>query len=174
MDIELERTYLARHLPFDINDHVLDFWEMIDIYVPKTSVHPTLRIRKKGDKYEMTKKTPVNENDHSHFEEHTIKLTSEEFEALKTTDGKVVSKIRYLFEHEGRMAEIDVFTGDLAGLIVVDFEFSSIEEKNNFEAPDFCLVEVTEEDFIAGGMLCGKCYEDISGELDRVGYVRIG
>ena len=36
----------------------------------------------------------------------------------------------------------------------------SIEEKDAFVAPDFCLVEVTQELFIAGGMLCGKRYAD--------------
>ncbi len=39
--------------------------------------------------------------------------------------------------------------------------------------PDFCLVEVTQEDFVAGGMLCGKSYEDIKADLDRYGYTKL-
>ena len=50
-------------------------------------------------------------------------------------------------------------------MVVIDFEFTSIEEKDNFRIPDFCLVEVTDEEFLAGGMLCGKYYEDLEENL---------
>ena len=46
-------------------------------------------------------------------------------------------------------------------------------KKDNFKIPDFCLIEVTNEEFLAGGMLCGKNYEDISNELKRFGYSKI-
>ena len=36
--------------------------------------------------------------------------------------------------------------------------------------PDFCLAEVTQEEFIAGGMLCGKSFEDIKDKLEKFGY----
>ena len=58
----------------------------------------------------------------------------------------------------------------LDGLVVVDFEFGTEEEKLAFEMPDFCLVEVTQEEFIAGGMLAGKSYEDIKEKLEEFGY----
>ncbi len=66
-----------------------------------------------------------------------------------------------------------MFQGDLKGLVVVDFEFDSIEEKDSFEMPDFCLVDVTQEDFIAGEMICGKFYEDIESELNRFDYKKL-
>lgn len=40
--------------------------------------------------------------------------------------------------------------------------------------PDFCLADITQEDFIAGGMICGKTYADIESEVQRFGYVKIG
>lgn len=43
----------------------------------------------------------------------------------------------------------------------------------SFQMPDFCLCEVTQEEFIAGGMLCGKRYTDIEADLERFGYKRI-
>ena len=70
-------------------------------------------------------------------------------------------------------AEIDVFQGALKGLVLVDVEFETVEEKDAFEMPEFCLVEVTQEEFIAGGMLCGKSYEDIEEGLKRYNYSRI-
>ena len=63
-----------------------------------------------------------------------------------------------------------MFQGDLKGLVLVDFEFESEQEKQAFEKPDFCLVEVTQEEFIAGGMLCGKTYKDIEKNLQKFGY----
>ena len=39
--------------------------------------------------------------------------------------------------------------------------------------PDFCLADVTQEKFIAGGMICGKSYEDIEKELKRFNYVKL-
>lgn len=56
---------------------------------------------------------------------------------------------------------------------MVDFEFESMEEKNSFAKPDFCLVDITPEEFIAGGMICGKSYEEIEEELKRFNYSKI-
>ena len=63
-----------------------------------------------------------------------------------------------------------MFQGDPAGLVLVDFEFTNEEEKQAFIMPDFCLADVTTEEFIAGGMLCGKSYGDIEKSLFGFGY----
>jgi len=70
--IELEKTYLAKTIPSELKN--CKSKEIIDIYIPKSSVHPTLRIRKNGDKFELTKKEPVNKDDSSHQEEQTVIL----------------------------------------------------------------------------------------------------
>ena len=169
--IELEKTYLAKLLPEYLKK--CKYNEIIDIYIPTYAVHPTLRIRKSGDKYEITKKEPV-EDDPSHQNEETTTLTVDEFEELsKNLVGKRIDKIRYYYPFQGKTAEIDVFQGKLIGLVVVDFEFETVEEKNSFEMPEFCLVDVTSEEFIAGGMICGKSYEDIEEELNNLKYKKI-
>jgi CYTH domain-containing protein len=165
--IELERTYLAKFIPQGLEN--CESKEIIDIYIPKAKRHPTLRIRKSGDKYEITKKEPV-EDDASVQNEHTTPLTKEEFEVLSKLDGRKTYKIRYYMDYNGYRCEVDVFQGALKGLIVIDFEFDSEEDKNNFKMPDFCLIDVTKEEFIAGGMICGKTYEDIKDKLDVFGY----
>jgi|TARA_B100001971_G_C18200614_1_gene544341 CYTH domain-containing protein len=167
--IELERTYLAKTLP-DLTN--CKSKEIIDVYIPKLSDHPTLRIRKNGEKYEITKKEPV-DNDASYQEECTVSLTKEEFDSLSTIDGKKTHKMRYYYDYKGNTAEIDVFQGSLSGLVVVDFEFDKIEDKDSFEMPDFCLAEVTHEVFIAGGMVCGKSYEDLEEDLKRFNYSKL-
>lgn len=169
--IELERTYLAKFLPENLEK--CESKEIIDIYIPKSAEHPTLRIRKDGDKFEMTKKEPVKGKDSSRQREQTISLTEEEFMELSKIPGKRARKIRYYYDHNGKTAEVDVFQDDLEGLVLVDFEFETIEEKDSFKTPEFCLTDVTQEKFLAGGMLCGKSYKDIEGYLKRYDYSKL-
>jgi adenylate cyclase len=170
--IELEKTYLAKKIPENLKS--CKSKEIIDVYIPKSSEHPKLRLRKNGAKFELTKKEPVSEGDASHQEEQTIILTETEFDTLnQQLEGKKVRKIRYFYDYNGRTAEFDVFLGDLAGLVLVDFEFATLEEKDNFQIPDFCLVDITQEIFIAGGMICGKRYEDIEDNLNEFEYHKL-
>ncbi len=169
--IELEKTYLAKYIP--INLRSCRSKEIIDIYIPESSVHPSLRLRKNGSHFEMTKKEPAKEGDASHMIEQTIVLTEEEFNDLAKVDGKKVHKIRHYYDCNGRTAEIDVFQGALKGLVLVDFEFDTFEDKDSFDMPEFCLADVTQELFVAGGMICGKCYEDIEDDLARFGYKKL-
>jgi len=167
-ETELELTYLARELPVDLTAKPSKI--LVDVYYPAEAPHPLLRIRQKGDAYEITKKVVAAGNDSSHMLEHTIVLSSEEFVALTAAPGKRVTKRRYDYEYQGRKAEIDVFEGELQGLVVVDFEFTDRDDQLAFQMPDFCLADVTQEAFIAGGKLAGKSYADIQSDLDRYGY----
>lgn len=72
------------------------------------------------------------------------------------------------------MAEIDIFVDGLKGLVLMDFEFNTVKEKSDFKIPDIALADVTQEDFIAGGLLAGKTYNDIAPELKRFNYKQIG
>lgn len=133
IEIELEKTYLAKKLPKGLES--FPHKEMVDMYIPSQAEHPVLRIRKKGDKYEITKKQPISGGDSSEQEEHTIKLTKEEYNSLCAVNSKKVQKIRYDYEYQNLKAEIDVFKGDLSGLVLVDFEFTNQKEKNAFNDP---------------------------------------
>ncbi len=169
--LELEKTYLAKYIPDNIKEY--KHKEIIDIYIPESYEHPTLRIRKNADKYEMTKKVPLSNDDFSKQNEYTISLDKEEYKTLSTIKGKRVEKIRYYFEYQSNIAEIDIFQNNLLGLILVDFEFNTVEELEKFVIPDFCLIEVTQEEFLAGGKVCGKTYKDIEEELKRFKYKKL-
>lgn len=165
---EIETTYLAHSLPAAIKG--LEGRTIIDTYFPANVAHPHLRIRQKGSSYTLTKKTQVTPGDASTQTEENIDLTKEEFEALNAGNGKTVAKIRYEMPIGEYTAEIDVFTGDLEGLVLIDVEFPSTEARDAFVKPDFCGQDVTQEDFIAGGMLAGKTLADITPDLQRLGY----
>jgi len=169
--IELERTYLARYLPEDMDK--FPFVDLVDIYLPVTSPHPKLRIRKRGEIYEATKKTVIDQGDRSQMTEQTIPLDSQEFEALSHVHGKRIHKQRHIYPYQKYTAEIDVFLEDLAGLVLIDFEFATIQELKAFKIPDFCLVEVTQEKFLAGGVLCGRSFEQIVPLLKQFNYQRL-
>jgi len=168
---EFEITYLPRKLPDGVFSAPKK--DMVDIYVPASAEHPHLRIRKCGDEYEITNKQPIADGDASHQMEQTIVLTKEEFTALEKADGKRVAKTRYYYTEEGVHYEIDVFKEDLNGLVLVDVEFQSREEKDVFKAPDWILADITQEQFIAGGMLAGKEYADIAEQLESFGYQKV-
>jgi CYTH domain-containing protein len=158
-EVELELTFLAKFLPKEVKAASSE--EMLDIYIPNNSDFPVLRLRKKGNNYEITKKTPLKLGDYSSHVEHTIPLTLKEFEALKDCSSRTVSKIRYQAVINGYKSEVDVFQRELHGLVMIDFEFDSKKDMNNFKPPDCCLIDVTQEREILGGQLAGKKYDDL-------------
>jgi adenylate cyclase len=165
---EFERTFLARHLPTDLTN--CRSKEIHDIYIPHNVSHCKLRLRKSGDVIEMTKKERALEHEGSHLHEYTIPLTVAEFDALRVIKGKEVRKIRYYYNSDNVVYEVGVFQDKLQGLVVVDVEFDNKESMLAFQQPEWVLVEVTQENFLAGGELCGKSYSDISSQLDELAY----
>lgn len=168
---EIERTFLAKTIPIDLPN--CKFIPVQDTYLPFSSPHPKVHIRKLGDQYELTKKVAINEYDHSMQHEHTIELTQEEYDELATVNGKRISKRRYYLPVSGKIAEVDVFLQGLLGLIIVDFEFPSEVERDSFTAPAFCGPEVTQAEFVAGGFLAGKTYEEIAPYLEKYDYKKL-
>lgn len=169
-EIELEKTYLAKYIPSDIG--TCKSKEIVDLYFPKDEYHPTLRLRNCNGKMELTKKTMVG-NDASHQIEETIRLDPDEFQVLNGLPGKRLHKRRYYYPYQNFVTEIGVFLDDLAGLVLVDVEFTSLEAKNAFAMPDFCLADVTEEEWAAGGVLSGKAYTELETILEKYQYQKL-
>ncbi|MCK5107771.1 MAG: hypothetical protein KAQ83_03510 [Nanoarchaeota archaeon] len=166
--IEIERMFLAKYLP---NLNECEKVEMMDVYMPaEIGKHSPIRIRRKGDKFRITKKYRVSATE---LKEETIELNEREFNLLIDNNWERVSKIRYKYPYNGLIAEIDVFQDKLTGLVTVDFEFDDNEKAKNFEMPDFCLTEVTNEDFMRGGVIFNKGYEDIKDKLEGFGYKKL-
>ena len=168
---ELELTYLVKNIPKGLSESPSK--KIVDQYIPLESEHPTLRLRKNGEKMELTKKEPIKDGDASHQLEETIPLTADEYEAIAKIPAKRVSKTRYYYPYQGRTLEVDVFEEDLSGLVLVDVEFDDLSAKEKFAMPEFCLVEVTQDETLAVGMLAGKGFADIEKHLFEVGYNKI-
>lgn len=160
--IELEKTYLCPEVPtrYISGEPV----RMVDIYIPETASHPTLRLRQKGDRYEITKKTRIN-GDPSRQLEETITLTKEEFDALSSSSHRKIEKRRAPLLYNGHEGELDIFDGEHAGLVLVDFEFTDENEQAAFTQPGFCSADVTAEDAVAGGILSGLKRDELFDAL---------
>lgn len=170
-EIELEQTYLAKYLPKDLKSSSSK--EIVDIYFPKNSPRANLRLRKSGDTYVITKKTKVSPDSSSVHLENSISLSESEFLALELADGNKIVKTRYYYPCGQKIAEIDIFSGQHKGLVLVDFEFSNAEEMNDFKMPDFCLADVTEEEIIAGGVLSHETMSSVMKVLEKFSYKEI-
>ena len=170
-NLEIELTFLASQLPREIMGVTPK--RLVDIYIPEDSSFPIVRLRQKDDEFEITKKVAVHEGDFSSHVEHTISLTKDEFEAMRKSSNRTVEKDRYFVKIDSFPAEVDVFLGELLGLVMIDFEFENEETEALFRIPTCCLADVTQEKFVLGGQLAGKSYADIQKKLDGFNYKRL-
>ncbi len=158
--LEFEKTFLLKTIPFDLEKY--PHKELVDHYIPVESEHPKLRLRKRGNLFEITKKTLVQEGDCCVQKEQTIDLNKQEYDALAQLPNKYIRKLRYYVPYEWLVLEIDLFQDNLDGLILMDVEFPDLQTMESFSIPTFCLAEVSQNPAFAGGMLCGKNYASLS------------
>jgi CYTH domain-containing protein len=94
-----------------------------------------------------------------------ILLSPEEYEFLDRLDGDRLRKTRYYHNHLGRVFSIDVFEGELEGLVLCETEAESLEDLMLAEPPPFASHEVTEDSFFEGGNLCRTTSAGLSRRL---------
>lgn len=136
---EIERKFLVKRLPFDSETH-----PSIPIEQGYLALEPEgqeVRLRRKGGLYYLTVKsqgTLVRE-------EYEVELSREQFEVLwPGTNARRLQKDRYLFE----AFELDIYKGNLKGLIVAEIEFADAEKAQSFPLPDWLGQEITHINFL--------------------------
>jgi CYTH domain-containing protein len=95
-------------------------------------------------------------------------LNALEAETLSMFDANEIRKNRYKFDYEGKTFSVDMFLGDLFGLVLAEVNFETDEELNSFQKPPFAIADVTNNLLFTGGNLCQVKFEDIRSELRRV------
>lgn len=99
-----------------------------------------VRVRRKGDRLLLTAKRGSGLS----REEAEVELDRASFDKLwALTEGRRLRKRRHVVPHGGLKIEIDVYGGDLEGLMVAEIEFPSEEEAKAFEPPGWLGEEVT-------------------------------
>lgn len=167
--IEIERRFLLKYFPPGLAKCPSVFIE--DIRILTGEVHPHLRLRRFGDEYMLTKKYPVVKGGLKQMAEETIVLNKAEFHALKKLPHTRQGKRRYFYPYRRLIGEIDIWTGRLRGLAIIEFEFRSKKEAQQFAMPEFCLAEITREEWLSTGELAGKSYKDIRTKISTLGYL---
>jgi len=94
-----------------------------------------------------------------------ILLSPEEYQLLFSLEGDRITKVRYYSYHLGRVFSIDVFSGELDGLVICETEADSLEDLMSAEPPPYVTREVTEDPFFDGGNLCSTRREDLLRKL---------
>ena len=171
--VERERRYLLKDLPEGLTraDHHL---QITDNYITGTR----LRIRKvrdpKTNKWvvKFTQKFAPNRDDLSRTIITNIYLSAIEAETLSIFNANEIRKNRYKFESEGRTFSIDMFLGDLFGLVLAETGFESDEEMDNFPVPSFALADVTNDELFTGGRLSELTFVDLQREIERTGLLK--
>jgi CYTH domain-containing protein len=164
--IERERRYLLEDLPEGLtraDPHL----QITDNYITGTR----LRIRKvrepRTNKWtvKFTQKFAPNNLDLSRTIITNTYLNAFEAEVLSVFDANEIRKNRYYFDFEGRRFSVDMFLGDLFGLVLAEVGFESDEELDNYSMPSFALADVTNNEIFSGGKLCELNFAAVRQEI---------
>ena len=167
--IERERRYLLQDLPAGLtrtDPHV----QITDNYITGTR----LRLRKVRDPrtnkwtVKFTQKFAPNPRDLSRTIITNTYLNALEAETLSVFDANEIRKNRYQFQFEGKQFGIDMFLGDLFGLVLAEASFDSDEELRSYPPPPFALADVTDNLVFTGGYLSQVSFAAIRDEIMRV------
>ena len=140
MGLEIERKFLVERLPTALANLTGAMIRQGYIVVADGGVE--LRIRQKGSRFFQT----IKAGEGLSRTEIEIELSHDQFQQLwPHTEGRRVRKTRYALPVGNLTAELDRFDGGLAGLLLVEVEFSSVDASRLFEPPDWFGADVTED-----------------------------
>lgn len=136
--VEIERKFL-------VDSSKLGFIKQLtgkkirQAYLAERADGTTVRVRQKGNKGYLTVKGPSHGISRTEVE---VEIELNALESLFTLCPAILEKIRYEVLFEGKTWEIDVFKGQLEGLIVAEIELNSEDEQ--IEIPEWVSTEVTQ------------------------------
>jgi CYTH domain-containing protein len=124
---------------------------IVDLYVPGTQLR-LRRVEGAEQQYKLSKKEAPAPPDYATTTITTLYLSPDEYELLRVLPGKELCKRRH---HIGPYS-IDVFEGELAGLILAEVDFASEEEMRAHAPPEFAVREVSDDVRYTGGSLAAE------------------
>lgn len=172
--VERERRYLLPDLPEGLtraDPHL----QITDNYITGTR----LRLRKvrepRTNKWtaKFTQKFAPDPEDLSRTIITNTYLNALEAETLLSVfNSNEIRKNRYYFELEGRKFSVDMFLGDLFGLVLAEVGFDTDEELDSFPKPLFALADVTNDPVFSGGRLCELTFAEVRQHISDRGLLR--
>ena len=137
---EIERKFLVTgELPDDLDRYPSD--EISQGYVAVADDGTEVRVRARGGDYTLTVKSGPSRA----RVEVEIEIDEGRFESLwPLTAGRRIVKRRYLIPAGGQLSiELDLYAGELDGLVTAEIEFDSEDQAEAFEPPSWIGSDVT-------------------------------
>jgi CYTH domain-containing protein len=162
--IERERRFLLAE--FSNNVKIARSRRIIDRYIDGTN----LRLRKliDGDglaTFKLTQKIPARDSGGQQGLIVTMYLTEAEFRVFEQLPAHTLTKTRNSVPPFG----IDVFNGELEGLILAEAEFDSAAEADALIIPSYIFREVSHDDRFTGGQLVRTSRQELKTRLLEFG-----
>jgi adenylate cyclase len=137
---EIERKFLVTERPpFDLDDQPCE--AISQGYIAISPEGTEVRIRARGGRYTLGVKSGPSRT----RVEEEIEIDQRRFDALwPLTEGRRIEKRRYVIPAGGDLSiELDVYDGELAGLVAAEIEFASEQEADDFVPPSWLGSDVT-------------------------------
>jgi len=140
--IEIERKFLVTQAPGDLDRHPAR--AVRQGYLAVEGGGNEVRVRQIGDATVLTVKRGAGR---TRIEEEVV-IDRDAFDRLwPLTEGRRVEKVRHLVPAgDGLVLEVDVYEGDLAGLVVAEIEFPSEAAADAWAPPAWLGAEVTTDE----------------------------
>ena len=154
--VEWERRFLLNRFPSE--EKVTRIRRISDRYIGGTTLR--LRQQSEGDGEAIFKLTQKLPGGTAHGQQGLITsmyLTRGEFDVVARLPARELSKIRHSVPPFG----IDVFEGDLRGLVLAEAEFNSAAEASALVLPSFIVAEVSDDRRFTGGSLVTASKEEL-------------
>ena len=94
-----------------------------------------------------------------------VYLSEAECDVLRALPARLLTKRRYQLVHRGLQFGLDVFEGELAGLVLCEVEAESRKAVLAISAPPWAGREVTTDTFFTGGRLSGVNAADLAAKV---------
>ena len=172
---EMRRVFLLQNLPEPLT-RASRHQQIFDNYLENTRLRlRSVRVPEtKAWTWILQQHTPLENLAGSEIAE--ITLNEAEHVALEIFEGRDISKNerlstseirknRYFYDCGGRKIEIDLFLGELWGLITAQVYFENAATMKSFAPPPFVIAEVTTNEFFTGRNLLGKSFANVQKEF---------
>lgn len=138
--IEIERKFLVSRLPQGLLKNV-SATRIRQGYL-LIEDERELRLRQRGAQFWLTEK----QGKGLKRVEQEVALDEIAFKMLwPLTAGRRLEKTRHLLRYDEHCLEIDIFSGDLGSLMLLEVEFTSVAASRSFRLPAYVTREVTDD-----------------------------
>ena len=163
---EYERRFLLQEIP----PGAANPRRIHDRYLTGTRLRLRLTENPDGQLLErkLGHKRRVADDDPTAVMHTSLYLDRGEFELLAALPGRDLVKVRWAVDLDGEAGSVDVFEGDLLGLVMLEVDLKSATRLTGFSPPAWAGPEVTQDEAFTGGVLSMLLPADLDQAVTRL------